>query len=240
MQCGIVIVSYQGKHWLPACLNSCRSYAPECPVYVIDNASTDGSADLVREQFPEVRLLRQTDNLGFAGGNNVGLRAALQDHLDAVMLLNQDAQLSQNCLSILATHLETHPQVAAVQPAILLPDGRVNSLGNSFHFLGFAEAGGNGLTFTEASAQLPWVVGSLEPPYVSGAAVLLRAEALTQVGFFADELFMYHEDLELSLRLRLAGWHLSVEPAAHVVHHFEFSCSLLFITSAVRPPTHNE
>ncbi len=226
MCAGIVIVSYQGLRWIPRCLGSCRVHAPGTPVYVVDNASSDGSADYVRAAFPEVRLLRQTSNLGFAAGNNVGLTAALQDHLDAVMLLNQDAELTEGCLGGLLGYLEQHADVAAVQPAILLPEGTVNSLGNSFHYLGFGEAGGNGLTLEAASRVLPWVRGAGEPPYLSGAAVLLRAEALKQVGLFDEELFLYHEDLELCLRLRLAGWHLAVLLNVTVTHHYEQSRSV--------------
>ncbi|MDP3986398.1 MAG: glycosyltransferase family 2 protein [Candidatus Veblenbacteria bacterium] len=220
MNTAIVIVSYQGKDWLGKCLESCRLHAAEVPVYVVDNASTDSSAE-VAAQFAGVTVLRQEVNLGFAAGNNVGLRTAMHDGAEAVLLLNQDAELTSGCLEALIAHLIAHAKVAGVQPAILLPSGRVNSLGNSFHYLGFGEAGGNGLSLAEATARLPWLRPGGEPPYLSGAAVLLRAEALRQGGLFQDELFMYHEDLELSLRLRAAGWHLAVAPQAQALHHYE-------------------
>lgn len=220
MNCAIVIVSYQGKDWLGKCLASCQRYASEVPVYVVDNASTDGSAELAAG-FAGVTVLRQEVNLGFAGGNNVGLRAAMNDGAEAVMLLNQDAELTSGCLSALTDHLKKNPTVAAVQPAIMLPDGRVNSLGNSYHYLGFGEAGGNGLSREEARERLPWLKHGSEPPYLSGAAMLIRVEALKQVGLLDEDLFMYHEDLELCLRFRLAGWHLAVVPTARVIHHYE-------------------
>ncbi|KKT27804.1 MAG: Glycosyl transferase family 2 [Parcubacteria group bacterium GW2011_GWF1_43_9] len=220
MQTAIVIVSFNGRKWLGQCLKSCQTCAPDVPIYVVDNASTDGSAEIAAT-FPEVTLLRQELNRGFAGGNNAGLRAALNDGAEAVMLLNQDAVLSEGCLPALEKYLAEHPQVAGVQPAIMLPDGRVNSLGNSFHFLGFGESGGSGLSLAEAQAKLPWLKHNTEPPYLSGAAVLLRAEALKQAGLFYEELFMYHEDLELSLRLRVAGWQLAVAPQVKVIHFYE-------------------
>ncbi|MBI5465823.1 MAG: glycosyltransferase family 2 protein [Candidatus Kerfeldbacteria bacterium] len=226
MRVGVVIVAYNGRRWLKSALDSCAKYASGLPVYVVDNASSDGSADLVASQFPQVKLLRQTENLGFTGGNNIGLRAAVAASAEAVLLLNQDAELQEQTIALLVNYLEQHPQVAAVQPAIFLPDGRVNTLGNCWHYLGFGYGGGHGLDIKEASARLPWLNGRQEIPYVSGAAVLVRTAALQQVGFFDSELFLYHEDLELSLRLRLAGWGLALEPAARAIHHYEFSRSL--------------
>ncbi len=220
MQTAIVIVSYNGQKWLEKCLKSCQTYAPQVPVYVIDNASTDNSAVIVAG-FPEIKLFKQEINLGFAGGNNFGIKTAINDGAEAVFLLNQDTEITAGCLDLLVEYLKNNPVVGGVQPAILLPDGRVNSIGNSFHYLGFAESGGNGLTMEEAKLKVLWLKNNTEPPYLSGAAVLLRTKALQQVGFFNQELFMYHEDLELSLRLRIAGWRLAVLPVARVVHYYE-------------------
>jgi len=220
MNTAIIVATFNGRRWLKNCLASCRRFAPDVPVYVVDNASTDGSAELAAT-FSNVTVLKQIINRGFAGGNNVGIREAIKDGAETVMLLNQDAELTAGSLSALANYLATHPKVAAVQPAIMLPDGRVNSLGNSFHFLGFGEAGGNGLTMEEAKQRLPWVKNNSEPPYLSGAAVMLRAKALEQVGLFDEELFMYHEDLKLSLQLRAAGWQLAVLSEARAVHYYE-------------------
>lgn len=225
MQTAIVIVSFNGAKWLGQCLKSCQNFAPNVPVYVVDNASTDNSA-AIAANYSEVTVLRQELNRGFAGGNNAGIRAALNDGAEAVMLLNQDAELTVGCLPALLDYLLANPQVAGVQPAIMLPDGRVNSLGNSFHYLGFGEAGGNGLSLAEAQKKLSWIKNNTEPPYLSGAAVLLRASALQQAGLFYEELFIYHEDLELSLRLRAAGWQLAVLPAVSVTHYYESSRSL--------------
>jgi len=226
MRLGIVIVSYNGQKWLEKSLGSCFAQAPGTPVYVVDNASTDNSLSLIQSRFPAVRLLPQKDNLGFAAGNNVGIRQALQDGAEAVLLLNQDAELGPSAVTKLEQYLAGHPAVAAVQPAIFLPDGRVNSLGNCFHYLGFGFSGGHGLKLSQAVERLPWVRERGEPPYLSGAAVLLRGSALQTVGLFDPELYLYHEDLELSLRLRLSGFKLALCPEAAVVHHYEFSRSV--------------
>ncbi len=226
MRACIVIVTYNGRAWLAKSLGSCVRHAHGVPVYVVDNASTDGTAEAVRRDYPAVTLLPQAKNLGFAGGNNVGIASALAEGADAVLLLNQDAELTPGALPALDKHLAEHAEVGGVQPLILLPSGRVNSAGNSFHYLGFGEAAGNGLTADEAKERLPWLAQGSEPPYLSGAAVMLRASALRQVGLLHEELFMYHEDLELSLRLRGSGWKLALEPKAQVTHHYEHSRSL--------------
>ncbi len=226
MRLAIVLVCYNGRRWLDLSLGSCRTHAARVPLFVVDNGSSDGSADYVAEHFSEVTLLRQHQNLGFAAGNNVGISAALTSDAEAVFLLNQDAELTAGALEALVRYLDSHPKVAAVQPAIFLPNGRVNSLGNSYHYLGFGEAGGNGLTEEEARRSLPWLRAGDEPPYLSGSAVLIRATAVNQVGLLDEALFMYHEDLEFCLRLRLAGWQLAVAPAAKVIHHYEPGRSL--------------
>lgn len=227
MQLAIVVVAYKSERWLKKCLGSCVSYAPQVPVYVVDNASPDGSSALVAREFSTVHLLKQDQNRGFAGGNNVGMAAAIEAGAEAVFLLNPDAELRPGVLPALASYLENNPRVAAVQPAILLPSGKVNSMGNSYVYLGFGEAGGNGLTLAEAKVKVPWLAQPAEPPSISGAASLWRTTALRQVGYFAEELFMYHEDLELSLRCRLAGWRLAVVSEVSVVHSYEPSRSLL-------------
>lgn len=228
MTVAIVVVAYNGRGFLEHALASGVQYGEGAPIYVVDNASTDGLADLLAEKFPHIRPLRQSKNLGFAGGNNVGIKAAMAAGAEAVFLLNQDAALTPGALPTLERYLTQHPETAAVQPLLLLPDGKVNSIGNSFHYLGFSEAGGNGRSRDQATAQCPWVKGAEvgEPPAISGAGVLLRVAALQAVGLLEERLFLYHEDLELSLRLRLAGWHLAVCPEAVVVHHYEHSRSL--------------
>lgn len=196
---------------------------------VVDNASTDGSVDLVAEIAPGARLIRLAKNLGFAGGNNRGIAAALASGAELVLLLNQDAELRAGALQRLETFLAVHPRAAAAQAAILLPDGRVNSLGNQFNYLGFASAGGNGWSVDEARRRLPWLRSGdaweegAEVPTASGAALMLRSAALIESGLFEEELFVYHEDFELCLRLRGRGWSVHVVPGAEVIHHYHFA-----------------
>jgi GT2 family glycosyltransferase len=144
-------------------------------------------------------------------------------------LLNQDVHLRPGTIQRLEAFLTAHPGASAVQAGVLLPDGRVNTLGNPFNYLGFASAGGNGMTTAEARRRLPWLrrqdawEGGAEVPAASGAALMLRSASLRDAGFFEEELFLYHEDFELCLRMRSRGWTVHVLPAAEVVHHYEFS-----------------
>lgn len=226
-----MVVAYQGVAHLRRALSSCRAHGEGAEVIVVDNASTDGSGELVAAEFPEARLLPQVRNAGFAGGCNAGIREARRHGAPWVFLLNQDAAVEPGTIAALARFLAEHPRAAAVQPALMRDDGLVNSLGNPVHYLAFSAAGGNGLSVVEAERDptLPWLrdgrwrTDGVEVPAVTGAAVMLRMAALNDAGDFEEELFLYHEDLELGLRLRRAGWTLHLLGSVRAVHHYEFS-----------------
>jgi len=226
MKVAIVVVTYQGKQWLKTCLGSSINYAPQAKLYVVDNGSSDGTAEAVAADYPTVQLIKLKENLGFSGGNNIGLKQALIQGAEAVLLLNQDAELTAGALEKMVAALQSNSHWGAVQAGLYLPNGLVNSLGNQFHYLGFAYAGGNGRTYEQAKGVLSWLKSGGEPPYLSGAGLLLRAAALREVGLLDQEFFMYHEDLELSWRLRLNGWQLGVLPEARIIHHYQMSRSL--------------
>ena len=196
----IVIVAYQGVDHLPRALDSCRANAPDTPVIVVDNGSSDGTLDRVSAEYPSVRLMPQRRNLGFAAGCNVGIRAARAAGAGWVLLLNHDATISANTVPALARFLDATPRAAAVQPAVFRDDGLVNSLGNPFHYLGFSAAGGNGLTVNaaERDAGMPWLrdarwrTTGVTIPAFSGTAAMLRVAALDDVGLFQEDVFLYN------------------------------------------------
>lgn len=224
---GILIVNYNGLRWLSDCLTSVlTTVQPEIEreVYLVDNNSTDTSLAFVREHFPEVRLIPLTENTGFAGGNNAGWRF-IREHSDCdyIMLLNEDARLTDGCLRQLADYLDDHDSCAAVQPKLKLwPDtNRINSLGNVIHYLGFGYTSANDLPDTD-QLTTPQIINSC-----SGAAVMIRPEAVPLVGgLFADFMFMYLEDLDFGWRTMLAGWDSVIVPQAVVYHQYEFHRSL--------------
>lgn len=219
----ILIVNYNGSEYLGDCFSSLANIeypADRFNVLVVDNASTDGSADQIAVQWPEVQLYRSPVNLGFAGGNNIGMRIALGHGYDYVYLLNQDTAVAPGFLDEAIACAERDSAIGAVQSKVLLhhDKGTINSIGNEIHFLGFAFAGGN---------QTPdWNVPEREITYPSGAAVLLRCAALRDVGLFDEELFMYHEDVDLGWRLWLRNWRCVLAPKSVVYHKYEFSRSV--------------
>lgn len=220
----IIIVNYNGREYLPDCLTSLAALnypREDYKIFFVDNASADDSVNYARSNFPNVEVILNKENLGFAEGNNIAMARALAEDFDYLLLINQDTVSQPDFLRQLVDLAESDPQIAAVQPRLMLwPDkDKVNSLGNAIHYLGFGYSLGGYQLFD----------GRLEPreiAYASGAAVLLKKEALQKVGLFAPDFFMYHEDLDLGWRLRLAGYKNLVAPEAVVYHKYQFSKSL--------------
>ena len=218
-----VVVSFNTRDDLRRCLASLRAHAGlPCKVVVVDNASGDASADMVRGEFPEARLIRNRENVGFSRANNQGLREAAGAY---VLILNSDAELTPGALPALVALLDAQPRVAAVGPRTLNPDGTVQvSFGPALTPLaewrqrrlvrGVRRRDPAALAEAEARAAV-----EREPDWVSGSCLLGRKQALDAVGGFDESFFLYEEDVDLCLRLRRAGWSIVFTPAAAVVHH---------------------
>ncbi|MGE4425277.1 MAG: glycosyltransferase family 2 protein [Solirubrobacteraceae bacterium] len=211
----IVIVAYDNADDLPATLDA---LAPQLrdrdEVVVVDNASRDGSAAAARAAMPTATVIDAGTNLGFAAGCNRGVAAGRGD---LVLLLNPDTVPGPEFLDALRDAATDHPTWGAWQALVTLPGGQtINTSGNHVHFLGFGWAGGHGDPIEQAPS-VPRTVG-----FVSGAAMVVRRAAWDATGGFQDRYFMYGEDLDLSLRLRLAGWELGVVPAARAEHDYAF------------------
>jgi GT2 family glycosyltransferase len=226
----LVIVTYNGEAYLRDLFASLRAHTPldTTAIVVVDNASSDASRALLEEEARRtprlhLHLLLQDRNLGFAGGNNVGLAFARTLGAPYALLLNQDTIVQPGWLDPLVAVMETRTRVAAAQPLLVLGDEpeRVNSAGNAIHFCGFGYVTAYRRPIDEAVAG-----GDVRPvAYASGAALLLRIAALDEVGDFDEALFLYHEDLELQLRLRQAGWDCVLVPRARVVHRYKAAFS---------------
>jgi GT2 family glycosyltransferase len=206
----VVVVTWQGAHLLEACLASLARQTLEHAVLVVDNASTD-ETPAVLARHPHVQVVRNSRNLGFAGGAQQGLESA---RTEFVALLNNDAWAEPTWLSALVTTARAHPEAAAVTSLLLL-DGtdppRVNNAGvDLLPTLYGADRGAGALP--EEVARPEEVFG------FSGGAALLRRDPAREVGGFPARYFLYYEDTDLSWRLRLAGWAIRYEPTA-VVHH---------------------
>jgi GT2 family glycosyltransferase len=180
----------------------------------VDNASVDDTPAAVAAATRRTRLVETGANLGFGGGCRRGARETTADLL---FFLNPDAVPADGCLDALRAAAATHPEWGAWQALVTQAGGeRVNSAGNPVHFLGFAWAGRH----DDAVAAIPSEPHAV--PTASGAALVVRREAWDAIGGFDERYFMYGEDVDLSLRLRLAGWGIGIVPAARVAHDYEF------------------
>ena len=218
-----IVVSYCTKALLRVCLVSLfdSDYGVR-NVYVVDNASHDGSADMVGREFPEVVLLRMAQNLGFAKANNAAFERC---DADAVLLLNSDAELTRSALGGLVAELQTDDHVGIAGPMLLSHDGRVQYEGARRDPSIFGEFG----NITHLNVRLPrspfgrylmndWDHRSTRDVEVlSGACMLARRSALDG-RLFRDDFFMYGEDVELCQRLRKRGWRMRYVAGSKVLH----------------------
>jgi N-acetylglucosaminyl-diphospho-decaprenol L-rhamnosyltransferase len=208
----VSIVNTNSRELLLACLETLRGTTAE--IVVLDNASEDGSADAVRERFPDVRVLAQEFRAGFGANHNTVMRATEGRY---VYVLNEDTTADDWGFARIVEYLDAHPRVAALGPRLTYPDGRLQDSAWRFptplvSTLGLLTVGKLGVKQSRGDA--PHAVD-----WVMGAALVLRRDALDEVGLFDDEFFLYSEEVDLQFRLRQAGWDVHYFPSATVVHH---------------------
>jgi len=216
----IIVVNHNGQAVLGDCLASvARALAgsDRGRVLLVDNASTDDSVPFVRRHHPEVQIVANDANLGFAAANNIGIRIAMEEGSDYVYLLNPDTEVDPGFLEAAVAVAEGHPGAAAVQSKLLLHAEKtlINTIGNEINYLGFGYAGG----YREPDRDLDVA----EIPFASGASTLLRVAALREAGLFNEDFFLYQEDADLGWRLRLAGYAIVRAPRSVVYHKYAFS-----------------
>ena len=234
---GIVIVSYKTCGLLRTCLRSVYASQGDFifDVCVVDNASSDGSAEMVAAEFPQARLITNSGNIGYPSANNQGLEAfgfaetpnaGLQTPRFA-LLLNPDTELPPDALARMLGFMAEHPRAGAAGPRLVLPDGSLDLacrrslptpevcfyklMGLSRLFPGSRRFGRYNLTYLDPDEVAR--VGS-----VVGAFMLVRAEAIAQAGLMDGQFFMYGEDLDWAYRIQEAGWDIYYNPAVTVLH----------------------
>lgn len=230
MRVSVVVVNWNVKELLQSCLASVLKESGSFPagsveIIVVDNASSDGSAEMVREQFPQARLLANAENRGFSAACNQAIAGCTGD---AVLLLNPDAELLPGSLGELAGWLERHPAAAAVGPRMLNADGTIQSSRRRFPTLATAF-----LESTILQSYLPKLSHlsryyCLDQPedheqqvdWLVGACLLLRRKALQEVGPLDEQFFLYFEETDWCLRAKRAGWQIAYLPDAQVLHHY--------------------
>ncbi|HVG98086.1 MAG TPA: glycosyltransferase family 2 protein [Chloroflexota bacterium] len=224
-----VVPSYNVASLLERCLAALRQSDAELrtrgdrlDVVVVDNASRDGSADLVRQRFPRVTLVANPDNRGFGAACNQGAAGAGE----FVLFLNPDAEVAPGALSGLLSTLRARPGAAIAGPRLVYPDGSPQPTRRRFPSLDvlllestpleWRRPGWGALERYRLRGQ-PEVAGPVD--WLSGACLLLRTAAFAAVGGFDPEFFMYFEEVDLARRLAARGWECWYQPAAVVVHH---------------------
>lgn len=220
-----MIVSFNTRDVTRTCLQTVYRCADELSfeVIVVDNASTDGSADMIAREFEQVRLIRLEENRGFAGGNIPGMRQAAGRH---VLLLNSDAFLSAGALSQSVAHMDAHPQIGILGCRLTNPDGSLQPsartlpgpLNKILHITGLAARYPHSKFFGRVDYAwwdhaTPRSVG-----WVVGAFFLVRREVIEAIGPLDDRYFLYFEEIDYCLSARRAGWDVVFFPGASVVH----------------------
>ena len=187
---------------------------PNLRVIVLDNASTDGSVEAIRAGFPQVEIIQLTENLGYAGNNNVGIQAALDRHADWVFILNEDTILSPECVSVLVACGETNPKVGALGPLVYHADEPdvIQSAG------GYLDAHWRPLHTGINETDRGQYAEVREVEWISGCGLLVRREALQQAGLIDPRFFYYNEETELCQRIKRMGWSLWMVPSAKLWH----------------------
>ncbi|GAB4455651.1 MAG: glycosyltransferase family 2 protein [Anaerolineae bacterium] len=203
----------------------------EAAVWVVDNASTDGTAEAVRAAFPAVRVIASSNNLGFAGGNNLALRELGFDDASsaapaAAFLLNPDTRVQRGAVRTLYDALRTRPRAGLVGARLTYADGSFQH--SAFRFPGLGQiivellrVPGR-LHESRFNGRYPrdWYAHGAPFPvdHTLGATMMVRREAIQQVGLLDEGFYMYCEEIDWQMRLRAAGWEVYCVPAAHVTH----------------------
>ncbi|MBP7690393.1 MAG: glycosyltransferase family 2 protein [Anaerolineales bacterium] len=233
---GIVILNWNTRDLLRACLQSVLA-APgplTFRVCVVDNASSDGSAAMVRAEFPAVLLIENPVNNGYAAGNNLGLRAlgfgsaaASEPSPRYALLLNPDTVVPAGALAGLVADLDAHPEAGVAGPKLVLPDGRLDlACRRSFPTpeVSFWRLTGLSKLFPRSRLFGRYNLTYLDPDMetevdaVVGACMLVRGAAIARAGLLDENFFMYGEDLDWALAIRQAGWRARYTPRVTVLH----------------------
>ncbi len=204
-----VVLNWNRPHDTAKCVESLMGMSrPASKIIVVDNGSSDDSVNYLSRRFPATQIIESAENLGFGGGMNLGLKAALHDGADWIWLLNNDLEVASDCLHQLLQAVEDDREVAAVSPAIyeFLHRDRMASIGK-------------GIVRWRLGSTTQLSDGDGRPgDYLSGAALLIRARAMQAVGMFDERFFMGWEDVDLGLRLQASGWTLATCADAKIWH----------------------
>jgi len=225
VELSIIVVNWNTRQLLRECLDSVRAHAPTCAfeVIIVDNASTDGSVEMVREEFPGYVLIVNSTNRGFAAANNQAMQIATGEQ---ILLLNSDTLVHGNVLQESVNYLQSHAEVGAMGCRVLNTDGTVQLTCSQFPSLW------NQLLMTSGLWKLrrPRYFGKYlmtdwqrdserEVDVISGCYLLTRRSVIRQIGMLDENFFFFGEETDWCLRMRNAGWKLRFAPVGVITHH---------------------
>jgi N-acetylglucosaminyl-diphospho-decaprenol L-rhamnosyltransferase len=228
---GIVIVNYNTCEHLRACLKSLEANrGVSFLTFVVDNASSDGSAEMVRDEFPHVHLIVSPMNGGYAYANNLALRKILAlDPLPSfVLLLNPDTVLPPDALARMLEFFAAHPEAGIAGPKLVMENGKLDKACRRsfptpelsiYHVLGLDARFPTSRRFARYEMTFCDENQVTEVDSVVGAFMMIRTQALQQAGLLDEAFFMYGEDLDLALRIKQRGWKVYYNPAVQVLHY---------------------
>lgn len=225
----IIILNYNTQDWLQNCLEKIDAFPPQNikgEVIVVDNASSDGSVEMVKNKFPAVRLIQSAENGGFSKGNNLGIRKALGRY---IMLLNSDTEFTPDThLEKIVWLMDQNPEIGVTTPRLQLPDGSLDLASHRGEPTPWAAF----TYFSKLEKYFPNIplFGQYHQTWknfdeiheieaCSGGAMIVRASALKKVGLLDETFFMYAEDLDWCRRFREAGYKIYYYPDSVVIHH---------------------
>lgn len=222
----ILIVNWNGKALLKSCLDSLvrESSGLDSEIIVVDNASSDGSPEMVREHFKEVKLICNRENVGFARGNNIGLRECRGEW---VCLVNSDVEVRRGGLRCMVSHMREHPEVGMMGPKVTDPAS--NHIPNYREFPSLRNFFCRALALDKIFPSSRFFGGYFmdyadgthmqKVDVITGTFWLLRRKALDEAGWLDEDFFMYGEDLDLCKRFKKSGWEILYFPEAEIMHH---------------------
>lgn len=209
----VVVPNWNGKEELPACLDSLLAQTEPGHLIVVENGSTDGSLELLQQHYPQVELVVNKKNLGFAGGVNSGIRRAMEQGAAYIALFNNDAVADKGWLKELVGCLDAQPEAGIATCKLLNSDGtHLDSTGDYYTAWGLPYPRGRGEADSGQYDNQRTVFAA------SGGASLYRVSMLREIGLFDEDFFAYYEDVDISFRAQLAGWKVAYVPAAVAYH----------------------
>lgn len=226
-----VIVTYNSRAHVPACLDSLRAHCPDAEAVVVDNASSDGTAELIARDYPWVRLIARTTNAGLSAGVNEGVAASSGA---CVMALNPDVRFDRDVLSPLAAYLREHADVGVVAPKLLDDDGALQLSCRAFP--GYSTALFSRYSvltrlFPANAASTRYLMSDFDHAsvrdvdWVSGAAMMFPRRVFDQLGGWDAGFFLFNEDVDFCRRVHDAGYRVIYEPDVAVYHRIGISKS---------------